>query len=172
MKKSPSAMMRRSHAQANSAPRPRAEPLSAATTAPDQGSAVTPPPPVKEGSAVAPPPEHAGSAEVKDVIKLSAVTIDSNPPGAEILINGASIGKQTPATLNLPVGKSVSVRLKLSSYADYRKEIDIKGESLKLDVPLRKVRTTHRTGGTKEKDPGAGKTGGRERCDTCLERPD
>ncbi|HEY5946631.1 MAG TPA: PEGA domain-containing protein, partial [Kofleriaceae bacterium] len=137
-----------------------------------------PPPPDTKGSAAA-----AGSAvtvdkgsgatkgsaetkEVKDVVSLSAVTISSTPPGAEILINGASIGKKTPATLNLPMGKDVNVLLKLSGHADYKKAVVVDKDAIALDVPLRK------TSSSSGKTTGKGKGSGQKACDTCLERPD
>jgi serine/threonine-protein kinase len=125
----------------------------------------SPPPP--------PPPDTKGSAdgkEVKDVVTLSAVTITSNPPGADILINGAAIGKKTPATLNLPMGKDVNVLLKLSGHADFKKALVIDQEKISFEAPLRKVASTSgkHTGGTK----GNGKGSSSRPCDTCLERPD
>ncbi len=157
---------------------------SAATPPNTQGSGVTPPPDTK-GSAVTPPPDTKGSAEtppedngkgsgeLKNVIKLSAVTITSNPPGADILINGTSIGKETPATLNLPVGKDVVVVLKLSGHADYRKSLAIKGETVSLEVPLRKLKARVPDGNKGNgKGSGSGSGSGKKLCDTCLERPD
>jgi serine/threonine-protein kinase len=115
--------------------------------------------------------EAKGSAEPKDVVSLSAVTITSNPPGAEILINGASIGKKTPATLNLPMGKDVNLALKLSGYADVKKALAVDKNTIAFDAPLRKV-----GGGGKGSGAGAGKGSakgsGQKQCDTCLERPD
>jgi hypothetical protein len=143
-----------------------------------------PPPPVDKGSAAA--GSAAGSAmtvdkgsgatkgsaetkEVKDVVTLSAVTITSTPSGAEILINGASIGKKTPSTLNLPMGKDVNVSLKLSGHADYKKAVAINDETIKLDVPLRKTSSSGKGGTGKGSGKGSGTT---KACDTCLERPD
>jgi hypothetical protein len=164
---------------------------------PDEGSAVVmdkgsqqqqtpqppPPPPPDKGSAAAVgsagsamtvekgSADNKGSAEtkeVKDVVALSAVTITSTPPGAEILINGASIGKKTPSTLNLPMGKDVNVLLKLSGHADYKKALAVSGETIKLDAPLRKV-----SSGSKGGNKGSGKGSATQKaCDTCLERPD
>jgi serine/threonine-protein kinase len=140
-----------------------------------------PPPPDNKGSQAAGSAttvENKGSAEakgsaetkeVKDVVSLSAVTINSTPPGAEILINGASIGKKTPATLNLPTGKDVSVRLKLSGFADFKQAVVINKDTITVDAPLRKVvKTTSGTGKGSAKGSGAGQ----KACDTCLERPD
>ena len=123
--------------------------------------------------------ENKGSADSKgsaeqtepkqptNVVSLSAVTITSNPPGADILINGASIGKKTPSTLNLPTGKDVSIRLKLSGYADYKKGLAINAETITFDAPLRKVKTDSGAG------KGSGKGSGTQKpCDTCLLRPD
>ncbi len=142
-----------------------------------------PPPPENKGSQQAAGSamtvENKGSAEAKgsaetketkepkNVVSLSAVTITSNPPGADILINGASIGKKTPATLNLPTGKDVSIRLKLSGYADFKKGLSINQETITFDAPLRKVKTDSGAG------KGSGKGSGTQKaCDTCLERPD
>ncbi len=111
--------------------------------------------------------ETKETKEPKNVVSLSAVTITSNPPGADILINGASIGKKTPATLNLPTGKDVSIRLKLSGYADFKKGLSINQETITFDAPLRKVKTDSGAG------KGSGKGSGTQKaCDTCLERPD
>jgi hypothetical protein len=119
---------------------------------------------VEKGSAAG-----KGSAETregKDVLSLSAVTINSTPVGGEILINGTPIGKKTPATLNLPMGKDVSVRIKLSGYADYKRDVAINKDTIKLDAPLRKVVRDSGAG------KGSGKGSGQKQCDTCLERPD
>jgi serine/threonine-protein kinase len=117
-----------------------------------------------------PPPENKDSAETKDVVTLSAVTITSTPPGADILINGAAIGKKTPATLNLPMGKDVNVLLKLSGHADFKKALVIDQDKITFDAQLRKVATTpgKNTGGNK----GNGKGSSSKPCDTCLEKPD
>jgi serine/threonine protein kinase len=148
-------------------------------------AAVTPPPDNKGSAAVTPPPDNKGSAAVtppdtktvtppdtkepgKDVVTLSAVTINSNPAGADILINGASIGKKTPATLNLPMGKDVNVSIKLSGHHEYKKSLVVKDDKITLDAPLVKRASTTKTGGTGK---GSGK-GTSKTCDTCLERPD
>jgi eukaryotic-like serine/threonine-protein kinase len=130
-----------------------------AAVATGSGSAMT----VEKGSA-----DNKGSAETKEVLALSSVTISSTPAGADILINGASIGKKTPATLNLPMGKDVNVSLKLSGHADYKKALAINQDTIKLEAPLRKTSSGSKGGGK-----GSGKgSGGTKACDTCLERPD
>jgi eukaryotic-like serine/threonine-protein kinase len=146
---------------------------SAAVTAPDTKT-VTPPPDTKtvappDTTTVTPPPDTKGSTDPKeppkDVVKLSAVTITSTPPGGTILINGASIGKKTPATLNLPMGKDVNVAVRLSGHHEFKKGLVIDDEKIALDAPLVK-RASSSTG------TGKGGKGTTKTCDTCLERPD
>jgi hypothetical protein len=131
---------------------------------PDNKGSATPPD--NKGSAMTVEKGSAEPKQPKDVLSFSAVTITSTPSGAEILINGASLGKKTPATLNLPMGKDVSVRLKLSGFADFKKDLSINKETIEFAAPLRKVASS----GTGK---GSGKgNGGQKNCDTCLERPD
>ena len=84
------------------------------------------------------------------------------------MINGAAIGKKTPATLNLPMGKDVNVSLKLSGHHEYKKKLVLSDDKLSLDAPL-KARSSSGQGKGSGKGKGSGTT---KACDTCLERPD
>ena len=98
----------------------------------------------------------------------AALTLTSTPDGAEIFINGASIGKKTPQTLTLPRGK-VTIAFRLKGYEDlFMKEVALDGDLTK-DAALHKAHT----GGTGHGSAhtGTGK-GSAKACDTCLERPD
>jgi hypothetical protein len=98
----------------------------------------------------------------------AALTLTSTPDGAEIFINGVSIGKKTPQTMTLPRGK-VSVAFRLKGYEDlFMKEVPLDGDLTK-DAALHKAHT----GGTGHGSAhtGTGK-GSAKACDTCLERPD
>jgi hypothetical protein len=46
----------------------------------------------------------------------STVAVDSEPPGARISVDGTDSGKQTPAELDLPAGKSATLALLLDGY--------------------------------------------------------
>ena len=127
-----------------------------------------------KGSAAVAEQGSATTQEAKDVVALSAVTISSTPPGAEILINGTAIGKKTPATLNLPMGKDVTVRLKLSGHVEYKKAIVVDEDKISLDAALVKRSSSSSSSATKNTGTGkgSGKGSGQKTCDTCLERPD
>ncbi len=124
------------------------------------------------GSAATVTPEDQGSAEPKHIVRLSAVTITSTPPGADILINGADLGKTTPATLNLPRGKDVNIAIKLSGHHTFKKALKIDEDKISFDAPL--VKRSHRPTGGDKTGKGNGKGSGTttKACDTCLERPD
>jgi serine/threonine-protein kinase len=157
----------------------------------DNGSAATPPQngsAGSAGSAATPPPDNKGSAEVKTpeiptnngsadktIVKMTPVTITSDPPGADIYINGMSVGKKTPSELNLP-RDSVKVSLRLKGYDEARKNVKVGESPVKIDEKLRVKSTTVQTGTGKGsgagKGSGSGKGKSTKTCDTCLERPD
>ena len=56
-----------------------------------------------------------------------AVTISSNPDGADILVDGKFVGN-TPSTLRLPAGPHV-IQLKSSGRADWQRSIEILKDS-------------------------------------------
>ena len=122
----------------------------------NKGSAAVP---ENKGSAAV--PENKGSA-TEQVAVTGALTITSNPPGADIYINSKSIGKKTPATLTLP-RTDYKITLRMKGFEDFRKSVSLKHDTLTFDAPLKKA-----TGGTGK---GSG-SGGAKQCDTCLERPD
>jgi len=158
----------------------------------DKGSATTPD--TNKGSAAGTPDTNKGSATVPDTNKGSAtvpdtnkgsatevtvnkgsaavepanasLTINSNPPGADIYINGVANGKKTPATLSLPRG-DYKIALKLHGFVDYKKTVALKSDTMTLDAPMPKV-SGGNTGGNKPGNKGSGS----KPCDTCLERPD
>jgi len=117
-----------------------------AVTAPEKGSAVT-------------PPTHPD-------VTLSAVSITSTPSGADILINGAPIGKKTPSTLQLPK-VDVTLTLRLKGYEDMRKALVIKDDKVAFEAPLKQKKSSSSHSTTTGK-----KGSGTKSCDTCLERPD
>ncbi len=72
-------------------------------------------------------PMQAGAARLE---------IISRPPGAEILLNGQRLGRQTPATVPVTPG-SVRVGLQKPGYAPYEESIRIGEDELKkMNVPL------------------------------------
>jgi len=131
------------------------------------------PPPQPQGSAVT-VPDNKGSAVAPNgnEVKLAQVTIKSTPSGADILINGVSVGKKTPATLSLPK-VDVTVTLKLKGHEEYKKPLVIKEDTVSLDTPLKEKKSSggSRTG-SKEKGSGNKGSGSTKSCDTCLEKPD
>src|SRR5262249_7773782 len=50
----------------------------------------------------------------------AAISIESEPPGAHILIDGKDSGKVTPAALDLPPGRVAQVTLDQSGYATHK----------------------------------------------------
>jgi len=88
--------------------------------------AVTPTPPVDAATpmqtvdAATPAGSAAGSAvTVKPDLTLVKLTITSEPPGAEIYLNGIDTGRKTNTTMSVPHGKAHPlIVLKLHGYAD------------------------------------------------------
>src|SRR5690606_22976371 len=134
-----------------------------------QGSAAgTPEPDTESATEDESADAAAGSAQDttrddKDVVKLTTVTINSDPPGADIYINGVDLGKQTPAELNLPRA-GVKLRLKLSGYVDYKKSIKVGDTAVTVDATLKKYVPPAKN---KPKPTAPSRL-----CDTCLERPE
>ncbi|NVB78903.1 MAG: PEGA domain-containing protein [Kofleriaceae bacterium] len=130
----------------------------------NKGSAAVP---ENKGSAAV--PEHKGSAAVPEnkgsatemVTVTGALTLSSNPPGADIYINSKSTGKKTPATLTLPRA-DYKITLRMKGFDDFRKTVSLKQDTVTFDAPLKKATAT-----------GKGSASGTSKqCDTCLERPD
>jgi hypothetical protein len=67
------------------------------------------------------------------------------------------------------MGKDVTLSLKLSGHADFKKAIAVKETEMKVEAPLRKVSSSSSGKGS---GSGKGKGSGSKTCDTCLERPD
>jgi hypothetical protein len=67
-----------------------------------------------------------------------AVNVSSNPPGADVLLDGNFVGN-SPAALKLPAGKH-TVTVKMSGYADWTREISVQSASeVQLTATLEKV---------------------------------
>jgi hypothetical protein len=81
---------------------------------------------VKEGEEGKPtsgkPPVATGQAEVKGVVQVS-----SNPPGADIELDGSFVGN-APATLKLAPGKH-TIRVTLTGHKEWKREIDVQANS-------------------------------------------
>jgi hypothetical protein len=121
----------------------------------NKGSAAVP---ENKGSAAV--PENKGSA-TEMVTVTGALTVNSNPPGADIYINSKSTGKKTPATLTLPRA-DYKITLRMKGFDDFRKTVSLKQDAVTFDAPLKKATAT-----------GKGSASGTSKqCDTCLERPD
>jgi hypothetical protein len=132
-------------------------------SAENKGSAAVP---ENKGSA-----EHQGAAENKGsaavpehkpehVVVNGALTINSNPPGADIYINSKATGKKTPATLTLPRA-AYKITLRMKGFDDYRKSVSLRQDTFSFDASMKKATVK-----------GTGSAGTSKQCDTCLERPD
>jgi hypothetical protein len=167
------------------------------------GSAAVKTPETSSGSAAVKTPDlpNTGSATniEKTVVKQTVVTINSDPPGADIYVNSTLIpNKKTPADLNLD-RTSVKITLRLRGYDKVEKTVSVGDSAMKLDLSLKKsasptTTTTNTTTGTTGTGKGSGtsttgtgktgtgktgtgktgtgKKGTGTKCDTCLERPD
>ncbi len=96
---------------------------------------ITPPidkptPPVKPPPPIPPP-----------VTATATVSIESDPAGAKIILNGKNTGKKTPSTLkNLGIGKNYTVRLEKQNYEPFTKEITVsKAEPLAIKGDLKEL---------------------------------
>jgi len=72
---------------------------------------------------------------------ISKLTIESNPPGAEVLIDGKSYGR-TPATVSLPPGSRYVV-LRRDGYNTWSRELQAKpAESMTISADLKPLEET------------------------------
>ncbi|HTR49600.1 MAG TPA: serine/threonine-protein kinase [Kofleriaceae bacterium] len=128
-----------------------------------------PPPPATPDAAVAvtPPPEPTNVT----------VTVTSDPPGAEIFVDGVDVGKQTNASLTLPIHGNPQLRLKLKGYDEFVfKPLQLDKDTTE---PLAKLKKTAIAGhGPHPTPPGNGSgsggkgSGGHGGNDTGLMNPD
>jgi len=93
--------------------------------------AVKPPPPAPPDAppaVVTPPPEPT----------MVTVNVTSEPPGAEIFVDGVDVGKVTNTTLSVPIHGNPQIRLKLKGYDDFA----FKQQQLDKDLaePLAKLK--------------------------------
>jgi hypothetical protein len=63
-----------------------------------------------------------------------AITVESNPPGADIEIDGAFVGN-TPSTINLALG-SHDIAVKKKGFTDWSKKLNVTGGSIHLNAEL------------------------------------
>jgi serine/threonine-protein kinase len=129
-----------------------------------------------EGSAkVEPPPPPPKTTAM--------ITFETNPPGAAIYIDGTQVMKDgkpvlTPAPFELPIGKSVKVKLKKDGFKDIEQASFVANEDLKQGFPEFKEKKSSGTG--KGSGKGSGKTttgqtgnkGSGSTNDTGLMRPE
>jgi hypothetical protein len=93
---------------------------------------------------------YSGSVQVKDIqtqlnIELTErsathvawAQVNSNPQGAEIIVDGNSTGQFTPSRIQVPTGLH-TVTLKLNGYQPGKRTFQAsEGGTITLDVPLR-----------------------------------
>jgi len=123
-----------------------AQPRPTASTGPGSGSgsaeaqvvAVVPAaPPDAHTAPPAPAPPDAAATPVPSSA-LAHVEIDSDPAGADVVIDKKVVGK-TPAKLVLPISDMpVSMELRLAGYRKQTKQVVVRGNSM-VDVPLERV---------------------------------
>jgi hypothetical protein len=70
------------------------------------------------------------------------ILISTEPPGADVFINGAKQSGQTPVTLPLASGQ-YNLVLRLSGYEPYSRNIQVMDIQTQLNVPLTERSTTH-----------------------------
>lgn len=61
----------------------------------------------------------------RSVVKTGRLKVQSEPEGAEILVDGKSVGKTTPAMLDLPVGE-YTITILLKGRAEQKKTVKVK----------------------------------------------
>ena len=84
----------------------------------------TPPPPIV---ATTPPPPPPPVQQPQELVK-GKVSVNSEPSGAKILINGSSSGRMTPATLDqFDSGKRVTIALSKKGYEDWSRTVTVEG---------------------------------------------
>jgi hypothetical protein len=87
--------------------------------------------------------EEQETAEAKSESKATdadkgAVNVSSNPPGADVLLDGNFVGN-SPAALKLSAGKH-TITVKMSGYADWTREISVQSASeVQLTATLEKI---------------------------------
>jgi serine/threonine-protein kinase len=70
---------------------------------------------------------------VRAAQRSAAVTIESDPPGASILVNGEPTGLQTPATLKgLATGEALQIRLEKPGFDAARDEVQVGSQELSV----------------------------------------
>jgi serine/threonine-protein kinase len=114
-----------------------------------------PPPPVPTVHAAppAPPPPVPAPVVIPVVLPRVNVVVTSEPPGADVLVDGESRGR-TPLTLELPrAERDVALTVKLAGYKDKTRAVHL-GRDAEIDIEL------ERAGANIER---AGSTKGRER---------
>jgi len=129
-------------------------------TPPENTGSGTTTPPDNKGSGATTPPTNGSAATV---VQNTTVKVTSNPPGADILVNGAAIGKKTPADLELPRGKDTKITVRMKGMADVVRRFKLGADPVNVDAVMKPPVAGKGSGSGK----GSGKT-----CDTCLERPD
>ncbi len=121
-----------------------------------------PPPPAPPDAATVKPPDK-GSDDVKppELPPELRVSVTSEPPGAEIIVDGAPSGKKTNATLILPRNSTPTIRLHLHGYEDYMlPSLKIDKDNMSEQATLKKLATVPvNTGHNPGTGKGSGKTG-------------
>ena len=67
----------------------------------------------------------------------TSLTVDSTPPGAEIVIDGSFVG-DTPSTVNLPLGAH-EISVKKKGFGDWVKNLNVTGGNVHLNAELEPV---------------------------------
>lgn len=81
--------------------------------------------------------DKAASSTAPTTDAKGTVNMNSNPPGADVEVDGAFVGN-TPSSLKLSVGKH-SIRVKLAGYKDWTREITVQaGSEVQLIATLEK----------------------------------
>ncbi|MEQ1722905.1 MAG: serine/threonine-protein kinase [Pseudobdellovibrio sp.] len=61
--------------------------------------------------------DFSSTAAVAEIVKIS---VNSNPDGAQVYVNGVDTGSKTPAVVSLPTGKDSEVLIKKEGYLEYK----------------------------------------------------
>lgn len=64
--------------------------------------------------------------------------VRSNPPGAQIFVNGKNTGRVTPGRINVPAGGDYQVELKKQGYIDYPRTMNARANDTELFATLQK----------------------------------
>ena len=81
----------------------------------------------------------AKAPEVSAPKDSTFIIITSQPSGAEIELNGVSIGSMTPSRVEVPLNKSFRISLKKTGYIDYNKEDLTADSNQKIVATLQKA---------------------------------